>query len=791
LTRRLAAREGAGFHGRRRELDYLSRAGADAARGVYRLIAVTGPAGAGRRELLRQAALHCWSTETPVLPLCWDWDEATLAPGAGRPSPWPALLTELLRLALLRLAEQSARTADPAAILTATAADLPARCAAVGAFALLPFAERLPRAESALLAPLLQALADLKLPPPMLLLSTSRQELPEAALPVLATFRRAGVATLASALPPAAAFADLPELEQLPLAPLEPSEALALAGAVGHRRGWSLGPGALEPILARLGPWPGWVLAWCAQYRAPSPGGNGLRAGEEAYLRLLSASGWARALEAELERVVPATLQGPVLDLLRQAARPGAVLAGAAMNACTGLRPSEGDAVLRALLNAGLLTATPEGLAGPRWVALRDWVTLAGDTPPGPGLLTPRQLDLLTQRLGAPRPLLEGNDANPHESASAMLNQALPRFRGQTLPEVLFHFADYHEALARLTPEQRRESLARATHTLHLPEVVGVARVEHRLLEGQRVALLVARAFTEGKYQRSHEQTWLIADLSAARLATTPEVRQVLEAFTAIEREQGVGRYTRWLVIGEGASAEALELIKAEKLLCSCREQLQFLNAMLVVSPEPRRAQPADAPPPAPLPEHTPPSNGAALRHVAAASVEMPPLVRHAVIDMNAPSGPSNELSRLSLPAREGSEYIAAMLAEKLALRADFSAIDAGKIKTAVLEGVLNAIEHSPNSEKLVDVEFRLSPEALEIVIENEGYGFDPLAVPPAPDPRAKLGARNKRGWGISLMRQFMDELDYDPCTRGTRLRLLKRRIAAPAQVPGKVFGEV
>ena len=64
------------------------------------------------------------------------------------------------------------------------------------------------------------------------------------------------------------------------------------------------------------------------------------------------------------------------------------------------------------------------------------------------------------------------------------------------------------------------------------------------------------------------------------------------------------------------------------------------------------------------------------------------------------------EVSALSLPARDGSELIAALTADKIAIRSGFSAAEAGQIKTAVLEGVLNAIEHSPNQEKLVYIEF-------------------------------------------------------------------------------------
>ena len=149
---------------------------------------------------------------------------------------------------------------------------------------------------------------------------------------------------------------------------------------------------------------------------------------------------------------------------------------------------------------------------------------------------------------------------------------------------------------------------------------------------------------------------------------------------------------------------------------------------------------------------------------------------RNTVIELKTPGGePRTEVSSLRLPAHEGSEQIAALAAEKIAVRSDFDPAQAGQIKTAVLEGALNAIEHSPNAEKTIDIQFMLNAETLEVIIENEGPAFDPLAIA-VPNPQEKLGAAYKRGWGLSLMKRFMDEVGYEPCERGIRLRLIKRR---------------
>jgi serine/threonine-protein kinase RsbW len=221
-----------------------------------------------------------------------------------------------------------------------------------------------------------------------------------------------------------------------------------------------------------------------------------------------------------------------------------------------------------------------------------------------------------------------------------------------------------------------------------------------------------------------------------------------------LQSRLGVGRYVLWLLVGDSVSVDAWELLRARGLLCTTVMQLRMLDEILR---EGGRSEGSAAP---------------------QSESEAAPPRRTVIAVAPAADAPAGETSALRLPARDDSEYIAALMAEKIAYQAGFDPAQAGKIKTSVLEGALNAIEHSPNREKMIEIRFRVTREALEIRIENEGAGFDPLAVPD-PDPLAKLTAGNKRGWGLKLMKRFMDEVDYEPCPGGTRLRLVKRRPAA------------
>jgi serine phosphatase RsbU (regulator of sigma subunit)/anti-sigma regulatory factor (Ser/Thr protein kinase) len=84
------------------------------------------------------------------------------------------------------------------------------------------------------------------------------------------------------------------------------------------------------------------------------------------------------------------------------------------------------------------------------------------------------------------------------------------------------------------------------------------------------------------------------------------------------------------------------------------------------------------------------------------------------------------------------------------------------QLKTAVAEAAMNAIEHGNKSdpEKNVQVQVKASPRLLSVHITDEG-GSVPIPDNPAPDLDAKLaGMQSPRGWGLFLIKQFVDEMN-------------------------------
>jgi serine/threonine-protein kinase RsbW len=454
---------------------------------------------------------------------------------------------------------------------------------------------------------------------------------------------------------------------------------------------------------------------------------------------------------------LPLSVSPRALQLVQAAAdRPDYPIGPEVAPAMLGLDEAAAGDALEQLARLGLLRRQGLTWCAPREKALADWAGLMLEMGEPGAVPAAARIDRLAALLAAPRP-------DPAELAGPLsvpsdMTRLLDAMRGQTVPEVLLRFPDYYEALAGLSPTQRREAVAASARSLTLPESIGAAQWQPPPSVGQPLPRLIfARAFAGGQYQRSNEQTWIAIDCSRSRRLTTPEIEQALAACAMLERQLGPGHYTRWLIIGGEVSPEALQMLQRLRIYCSNAEQVAMLNKLLAPAPARRPVeQPAVAPP--------------------------------LTLWRQADKAAGASIGRIGLPARHGSEFTAAQMAERIAGAAGFDQEQVGRIKTSVLEGALNAIEHSANEEKMVQLDFLLSEDALTILIENEGPPFDPLAVP---EPRAadKLGAVNKRGWGINLMKRFMDELTYEPLAGGTRLRLVKRRTGPRPVTPAEIAG--
>lgn len=91
-------------------------------------------------------------------------------------------------------------------------------------------------------------------------------------------------------------------------------------------------------------------------------------------------------------------------------------------------------------------------------------------------------------------------------------------------------------------------------------------------------------------------------------------------------------------------------------------------------------------------------------------------------------------------------------------------------IRLAIEEAITNAFEHGHEGldETLtVRVEHRVSPDVLEIAVEDQGPGFKPEALP---DPTLLENLSKPSGRGVMLMKAYMSEVEFND--KGNRVRM-------------------
>lgn len=134
----------------------------------------------------------------------------------------------------------------------------------------------------------------------------------------------------------------------------------------------------------------------------------------------------------------------------------------------------------------------------------------------------------------------------------------------------------------------------------------------------------------------------------------------------------------------------------------------------------------------------------------------------------------------LHLPVVPNVELVAAKAVETVggALGMDQTNIEAASV--AMVEACLNAMEHGGGQ-----MVVRMSSEgpegksSLVIEVEDQGSGFDPDMAPRNSASRIH-GCTSKRGWGLTLIRELMDEVQIQSNPGQTLVRMRKYVESAP-----------
>jgi serine/threonine-protein kinase RsbW len=181
--------------------------------------------------------------------------------------------------------------------------------------------------------------------------------------------------------------------------------------------------------------------------------------------------------------------------------------------------------------------------------------------------------------------------------------------------------------------------------------------------------------------------------------------------------------YRLWLITPEGFAPDALELIKQRRGYGTSRQQIEYL-----------------------------------IKYLKAENLLKEPLK-------------ANEYEMI-VPMGDDTEMIAAHAVEEIARRHEFNPRAINQIKTALVEACINANEHSLSPDRKIYQKFTVEDDKIIITISNRG-----VKIPPNKQAESVHEIEpndGRRGWGLKLMRNLMDEVKFEQVDDGTRIKLVK-----------------
>jgi serine/threonine-protein kinase RsbW len=154
-----------------------------------------------------------------------------------------------------------------------------------------------------------------------------------------------------------------------------------------------------------------------------------------------------------------------------------------------------------------------------------------------------------------------------------------------------------------------------------------------------------------------------------------------------------------------------------------------------------------------------------------------------------APSAP-RRITSFALPSEPGNERLALAKVAKAVEGLGLAGARLERLKTAVAEATMNAIEHGNHNRPEMPVDVEVVQAGAEIVIAISDLGGDTGSITAGtakageeteePDLARKLnGDQSPRGWGLFLIRNMVDAMHVT--TEGARHTVwLTMRIGAP-----------
>jgi anti-sigma regulatory factor (Ser/Thr protein kinase) len=136
-------------------------------------------------------------------------------------------------------------------------------------------------------------------------------------------------------------------------------------------------------------------------------------------------------------------------------------------------------------------------------------------------------------------------------------------------------------------------------------------------------------------------------------------------------------------------------------------------------------------------------------------------------------------LDAFTLPSEPGNERLALARVAGTVKDLGLPAQRLERLKTAVAEATMNAIEHGNGNRPEIPVEVEVTQSGDEIIVaisDQGGEGHTDTGDHEDPDLVKKLdGDQNPRGWGLFLIRNMVDAMDVTTDGQRHTIRLTMR----------------
>ncbi len=131
----------------------------------------------------------------------------------------------------------------------------------------------------------------------------------------------------------------------------------------------------------------------------------------------------------------------------------------------------------------------------------------------------------------------------------------------------------------------------------------------------------------------------------------------------------------------------------------------------------------------------------------------------------------------MTIPMVKEAELVAAQCLEQIGKNLHLNPEIIGQLQMAIIEGCINAMEHSKGEERKIYLSFDFDGRRLTVSIESSGREFVSPEIG-EPFTGRELREDTGRGWGIKLMKSFADSVRFERTGRGTKVVLVKNLVS-------------